>query len=293
MIFPAGRWRWLLALMVVLGLSACKDEVPSAANLEARYDYPAVLPASCPGGPLQNTVAAGAEVAGKPSYKVRAPANYDARYAHPLLVVYAAAGASPSQSEHFTRLTAAATARGVIVAYVDHQPMSLKNVVGLGGVGQQVAEHWCIDRQRIYLTGHSDGGTVSTAVALLESTRSGVSGIAPSAAGFRKLDLEQMQCRSPIPVMIMHGAKDALFPGWGREAAQWWAQCNHCAAATATPDPSGCITYANCASAAPVMYCERPRSHSEWLGLEDRIVTFLLGQQAGVGIPPASHGAQK
>lgn len=138
----------------------------------------------------------------------------------------------------------------------------------------------------LYLTGHSDGGTVTTALALLESTRSGVSGIAVRAAGFRKQDLEQMQCRSPIPVMIMHGAKDTLFPGWGREAAQWWAHCNSGAAPVAGPDPSGCVTYANCASAAPVLYCEGPQSHREWPGLESRIITFLLGQQAGAS-PPA------
>jgi polyhydroxybutyrate depolymerase len=137
------------------------------------------------------------------------------------------------------------------------------------------------------MTGHSDGGTVSTGLALLESTRADVSGIAVSAAGFTKQDLESMQCRSPIPVMIMHGAKDTLFPGWGRDTAKWWAQCNGCAAPVAGPDQSGCVTYSNCPNAAPVLYCEGPQSHREWPGLETRIVEFLLGQQAGAG-PTAS-----
>jgi polyhydroxybutyrate depolymerase len=136
------------------------------------------------------------------------------------------------------------------------------------------------------MTGHSDGGTVSTGLALLESTRADVSGIAVSAAGFTRQDLEAMQCRAPIPVMIMHGAKDTLFPGWGRDTAQWWAHCNGCSAPVAGPDASGCVTYSNCASAAPVLYCEGPQSHREWPGLEARIVEFLLGQQAGAG-PPA------
>lgn len=273
----------LLAMLAVAGLSACSGDAAGPADIAGRYDYPAALPSSCPGGPLQDAVAAGKVTAGKLSYLVRTPANYDARFAHPLLVVYAAAGASASQTEHYTRLTAAATSRGLVVAYVDHRPMGLKNVVELGGVAQNVAARWCIDRQRVFLTGHSDGGTVSTGLALLESTRADVSGIAVSAAGFTKQDMEEMQCRSPIPVMIMHGAKDTLFPGWGRETAQWWAQCNGCAAPVAGPDPAGCVTYSNCASAAPVMYCEGQQSHREWPGLESRIVEFLLRQQIGAG----------
>lgn len=276
----------LLAILAVAGMSACSGDEAGPADIAGRYDYRAAMPSSCPGGPLEEAVVSGKVKADKLSYLVRTPVNYDARFAHPLLVVYAAAGASARQTERYTRLTAAATSRGFVVAYVDHRTMNLKNVVELGGVAQSVAKRWCVDRQRVFMTGHSDGGTVSTGLALLESTRADVRGIAVSAAGFTRQDLEAMQCRSPIPVMIMHGAKDTLFPGWGRETAQWWARCNGCAAPVAGPDPSGCVTYSNCASAAPVLYCEGSQSHREWPGLEARIVEFLLGQQAGAG-PPA------
>lgn len=270
-------------MLAVAGMSACSGDEASPADIAGRYDYRAAIPSSCPGGPLAEAVVAGKVKEGKLSYLVRTPVNYDARFAHPLLVVYAAAGASARQTERYTRLTAAATSRGLIVAYVDHRPMNKKNVLELGGVAQSAAKRWCIDRQRVFMTGHSDGGTVSTGLALLESTRTDVCGVAVSAAGFTKRDLESMQCRSPIPVMIMHGAKDTLFPGWGRETAHWWAHCNGCAAPVAGPDPSGCVSYSNCASAAPVLYCEGTQSHGEWPGLEVRIVEFLLGHQAGAG----------
>lgn len=270
-------------MLAVAGMSACSGDEASPADIAGRYDYRAAIPSSCPGGPLAEAVIAGKVKEGKLSYLVRTPVNYDARFAHPLLVVYAAAGASARQTERYTRLTAAATSRGLIVAYVDHRPMNKKNVLELGGVAQSAAKRWCIDRQRVFMTGHSDGGTVSTGLALLESTRTDVCGVAVSAAGFTKRDLESMQCRSPIPVMIMHGAKDTLFPGWGRETAHWWAHCNGCAAPVAGPDPSGCVSYSNCASAAPVLYCEGTQSHGEWPGLEVRIVEFLLGHQAGAG----------
>jgi len=285
----AGRRPWLAAITTAVGLSACSGDAAAPADLAGRYHYPAALPARCPSGDRHAAADAGRETVlfGRLSYRVRAPANYEARFAHPLLVVYSAAGASAGQTERYTRLTSAATSRGFIVAYVDHRPMSLNNVVDLGGVSRSVAERWCIDRQRVYLAGHSDGGTVATALALLASTRSAVSGIAVSAAGFRKRDLQQMQCRSPIPVMVMHGTQDTLFPGWGREAAQWWVHCNGCAAPAADPDPSGCVAYSNCAGAAPVLYCEGPQSHLEWPGLEARVVEFLLGQQAGRAHPGA------
>lgn len=225
---------------------------------------------------------AGGKIVGPPPYRLRTPANYEAGFAHPLLVVYAAAGASAGQTERYTRLTAVATSHGFLVAYVDHSPMRLSNVVAQGGVARSVAERWCVDPQRVYLAGHSDGGTVSTGLALLPSTRESVHGIAVSAAGFQKRDLEKLQCRPPIPVMVMHGAKDTQFAGWGREAAQWWARCNGCSAPVAPPDSSGCVSYSNCPPNAPVQYCEGPQGHREWPGLESRIVAFFLGQRAGV-----------
>lgn len=282
MIPSALRRRWAAAILALAGLCACSNDAAGPATIAGHYNYPATLPTSCPGMSGQSLEQ---KTSSKFSYLVRTPTNYDARFSHPLLVVYAAAGASAEQTERYTRLTSVATSQGFLVAYVDHRPMGLRNVVALGGVAQSVAAHWCIDPQRVYLSGHSDGGTVSTALALLESTRAGVKGIAVSAAGFSKQDLGQMQCRSPIPVMIMHGAQDTLFPGWGREAAQWWAQCNGCTAPVAGPDPSGCLVYSHCASLAPVVYCEGPQSHREWPGMQARMVDFLLGRRVDASAP--------
>lgn len=270
----ASRFGLIIALLL---LSACGDPPAGPSEVEGRYAYPADLPAACPSAwPAQEQ----SSPVAAPSHVVRKPANYDGRFAHPLLVVYAPAGATAVQSERYVHLTHAATARGFVVAYAGHRPMGLRNVKALGLVARAVAGDWCIDPGRVFMSGHSDGGTVSTALALLPETRDGVSGIAPSAAGFNKQDLLTMQCRpAPIPVMVIHGVKDKLFPGWGREAAGWWAACNRCSAPAAAPDESGCVNYTNCASGAPVIYCETPQGHVKWPGLEDRIVDFLLGQQ--------------
>lgn len=269
------------ALGVVILLTACSDDVIAPSEQAGRFNYPPLAQASCPSGERATHVDTDVErKESTPSYRVRTPANYDARFAHPLLVVYAYAGGRAKAVERFTKLTAAATARGLIVAYADHRPMRKSHVMALAGVARDVAKHWCIDEHRVFFAGHSDGGTVSTALSLLPESRDAVQAIAVSAAGFRESDLQELRCRSPMPVMVMHGSEDSLFPGWGRETARWWAGCNQCAATPGAPDASGCRAYSGCAKGGAVLYCEGPQSHSEWPELQARIVDFLLTETA-------------
>jgi polyhydroxybutyrate depolymerase len=209
-------------------------------------------------------------------YSVRAPANLNPTYAHPLLVVYAPAGYSAQESEDLTRLTTEATRRGFIVAYVGSRPLSLRTLTGLAQIPKDVARLWCVDKNRVYATGHSDGGTVSTALALLKETKGTVSAIAPSAAGFSGKNLEAFQCPATIPVMIMHGKRDTHFPGWGREAAQWWAHCNACDfAKPLLPHDDGCVSFEGCAPGGQTVYCEGAWAHEVWPPLRNRIIQFL------------------
>lgn len=269
--------RWLVFLTsLVLLLAACSKGVDGPTEQAAAFGYPQSLPARCPSGDRAALVDAEMGQEEMPSYRVRAPANYDPRYAHPLLVVYAYAGGRAKAVERFSKLTAAATARGLIVAYADHRSMSKRNVESLASVASQVSKHWCIDQHRVFYTGHSDGGTVSTALSLLPESRDTMHAIAVSAAGFRAQDLEDLGCRTPMPVMVMHGSNDSLFPGWGRETSKWWAACNHCDATPGPPDTSGCRAYSGCDKGAPVLYCEGPQSHAQWPGLQNRVVDFLL-----------------
>lgn len=215
-------------------------------------------------------------VEGGLSFLVKAPENYDPTRSHPLLVVYAPAGASATDTERYTRLTAPATRRGFVVAYVDHRPVSPRSVKALAAVSGGVARKWCIDAQRIYFAGHSDGGTVSAALALMHETRGTARAIAVSAAGMRPSDAKEFGCPQPLPVMLMHGSRDTHFPGWGAEMAAWWAQCNRCTGERGTADADGCAAYSGCATSAPVVYCEVPTKHAQWPGLQERLTEFLL-----------------
>jgi polyhydroxybutyrate depolymerase len=266
---------------VLCGFAACSPASNSGEGLDiAAYDYSgAGRHMVCEKG--AKTGAAGAtDGLLSPEgirYNVRTPVNYDAGIAHPLLVVYAPAGASARQNEALTRLTRAATREGFILAYASHRSMSVETVKKLAMLPAGVAGQWCIDLRRVYATGHSDGGTVSTAIAVLDETKGIAAGIAPSAAGFSAKDFEALKCpASPLPVMVMHGKHDRLFPGWGAQAAAWWAACNGCDRST-PPEPDGkrCVAYRGCAAGGPTRYCESEQSHAEWPGLNEVLVRFL------------------
>lgn len=208
-------------------------------------------------------------------YMVRTPANYDATFAHPLLIVYAPAGQSRWGTERFVGLTTAATGAGFVVVYVDHRPLSVSTIEQLGAVPSLVAKKWCIDERKIYVTGHSDGGTASMMLATLDTTKQVPAAIAPSAAGVTGKDLEAFQCPAPKPVMIMHGQHDSLFPGWGAQTSAWWAGCNHCDLTKTTIVEGGCRAYHGCASGSATLYCEGSGGHRDWPNLNRVMLEFF------------------
>ncbi len=241
------------------------------------------------GGPRLGTCEAGARagVAGGSDaqrsasgvrYDVRTPSNYDAKRRHPLLMVYAPAGASAQASEAASGLTPLATAAGFVVAYADHVRLGVAGAQRLASIPTEVAARWCIDERHVYLTGHSDGGTIANIVAVMPQTRSMVAGLAPSAAGVVAADLDAYGCRLPTPVMVMHAKNDALFPGFGEQVARWWARCNGCAADATHRDHAGCLVFDRCAAAAPTRYCEGEQGHAKWPRRGEEVMKFFSAQ---------------
>ncbi|MFT4564209.1 MAG: polyhydroxybutyrate depolymerase, partial [Gammaproteobacteria bacterium] len=176
----------------------------------------------------------------------------------------------------FTGLTKAATTAGFVVAYSDHRSLSLKVLDELARIPAHIASKWCIDTERIFLTGHSDGGTAASAIAFRQDSDLSPSAIAPSAAGLRGTDLEAVTCPRPLPVMVLHNSDDQLFPGLGAQAARWWASCNQCDVANPLRATDGCIEYSRCSNQALVRYCEHAGAHQRWPDANNRIIDFFL-----------------
>jgi polyhydroxybutyrate depolymerase len=172
-------------------------------------------------------------------------------------------------------LTQEATAAGFVVAYADHRQMSTKTIEELAEIPGFIEMKWCIDEKRIFLTGHSDGGTVATGIAFLTGTKHIPAAIAPSAVGIRGEDLKEYHCPNPLPVMVMHSSHDTLFPGYGKEAIEWWAACNGCDSASPVKEADGCITYGGCKNNVTTRYCEGTGTHPEWPGKNKAIIDFF------------------
>lgn len=210
-------------------------------------------------------------------YVVVTPRNYRAGQAHPLLVVYAPAGFGPGLSERYAGLTGAATAAGYIVSYVGSLQLSLTAVGRLAGVPSEVASEWCVDPQRIQATGHSDGGTVATALAVLPQWRGRLSAVVVSGMGWSAPDFAAQDCPAPTAVLVAHGSEDAHFPGYGRDASAFWRRCNGCSADLET-DAHGCTRYQGCA--AETVFCEPARSHWRWAVDAAIVMDFLRRSSA-------------
>ncbi len=207
-------------------------------------------------------------------FNVRTPLNYDSRRFHPLLMVYAPAGSNRAKTEKNTQLTIAATKNGYIVAYADHPELSPTSTIDLGTIPSLIAKKWCVDEKKVFLTGHSDGGTVSMALAFMSGTKHIPTAIAASAAGVNHSSLAGHNCPAPIPVMIMHSKNDHLFPGYGLESTGWWADCNNC-----DPIPeqlaNGCKVYRGCDDNVETWYCEGTERHSKWPAKNQAIIDFF------------------
>jgi polyhydroxybutyrate depolymerase len=221
------------------------------------------------------------------NFSVRTPANYDATIAHPMFMVYAPAGRSRFGTERMTGLTLAATSAGYIISYADHERISPSTLPRMAEIPKQVAANWCVDDQRIYLTGHSDGGTAAMGLAFLEETRHLPGGIAPSATGIRGSDLVEYSCPDPLSVLVMHSREDSLFPGYGKETVEWWAACNQCSAEAKASGQTGCQTYSDCAPGTRTWYCEGNGAHGKWPEINSTILDFFANSET-----PGSKTAQ-
>lgn len=213
-------------------------------------------------------------------YHVRTPLNYNPQLAHPLMVVFAPS-VSGALMEKYTGLTKQTTEAGIILAYVDGRNLNLKAIEEFGRIPAEIMAKWCIDEQRVFLTGHSDGGTISSALAFLEDSTFRPTAIAPSAAGITEKELNEYACPEPLSVMVMHNEGDTHFPGFGKQTAHWWASCNQCSNSTIPTSTDTCVQYPDCANGVDTYYCEgQGGSHITWPRLNETMLSLFLRSPA-------------
>lgn len=209
-------------------------------------------------------------------YHVRVPANHDPARRHPLLVVFSPARTSRHGSERMIGITREATARGFVLAYVDAVRPGPGAARKLAELPRRIASEWCIDAQRIQLAGHSDGGSFASIIAAMTGAHQPIAGIVASAAGVQARDLDAHGCPAPRPVLILHSARDMVFPGFGAQTSRWWARCNGCDLDRPVHGPHACISWAGCRAATT--YCEGDGPHARWPARNTVVLDGLSGR---------------
>ena len=217
--------------------------------------------------------------AGGIEYNVRLPADYSAEVAHPLIVVFSPRVQNDSASalEAFTELGPDATARGYVIAFAEwFDPVPQQNQLDADSIRVDVAASWCVDPARVYYTGHSDGGSMTTILPFFHQAP--VAAVVPSAAGIEDVLTGSLPCANAVPSMVIHSADDEVFPepGHGIGAAEHWANCQGCTGLGA-PRADGCVPYVGCNESAEVLYCQTSGSHYSWYGLNASMLDFFDG----------------
>ncbi|MFO1028454.1 MAG: hypothetical protein U1E70_25035 [Acetobacteraceae bacterium] len=158
-------------------------------------------------------------------FSVYIPPHYDAQRVWPLVV--ALHGGSGHGRLFLSNWVPLARALGVVVVAptaVGSTWSLMQPEVDAGNIIEilaQVADRWQIDRSRMLLTGMSDGGTFTLLSGLDEEAP--FTHLAPVAASFHPLILAMAEPRrlNGLPVYLVHGALDWMFPvSVGRTAAR-------------------------------------------------------------------------
>jgi polyhydroxybutyrate depolymerase len=205
------------------------------------------------------------------SYRLFVPPGYDGRTPIPLVFdLHGSGGTSAGQARN-SGFEDVAAREGFAVASLQadggrwNVPVDEKradDVAYVSDVIDHVAAQLCTDLSRIYATGFSGGGRMSSLLACVLNTR--IAAVAP-VSGLRW----PAPCGgSPIPVLTFHGLADAQNPYSGKaqgRGAEWlesvpdalagWARHNGCKPDVILDDPAGPLStmhYADCRAGAEV-----------------------------------------
>jgi polyhydroxybutyrate depolymerase len=116
-----------------------------------------------------------------------------------------------------------------------------------------VQRSYCVDRGRVFSTGHSFGGYMTHTLGCLRPDV--LRAIAPVAGG-----LVAKGCGKAVPAWMTHASNDPVVAfKVGVAARDHWRSAAACAEATHPVEPAGCVAYEQCT--VPVQWCAHDEQH--------------------------------
>jgi len=233
------------------------------------------------------------------AYRVYVPASYDASTPVPIVLNFHGFGSNALEQERYSDFPALAGREGFIVAtpdgtnspqrwyiYGQLEPGYVDDFAFVDALIDALSARYCIDPARIYATGISNGGGMTSQLACHLNGR--IAAIAPVAGS----PYSELTCRGegPMPVVAFHGTDDTLVPFEGgpggrlglpinpvRDNMRQWAEHNGCNLALQTQriaDDVMLESYGGCADGADVhLYVVEGGGHT-WPGSSRNIATL-------------------
>jgi polyhydroxybutyrate depolymerase len=184
-------------------------------------------------------------------YKYKVPSRYDASKPTPLVVMLHGLSASGELNELILRLAPLSESRTFLYAFPDgtKNPLGIRfwnatdfccnffgstvdDVAYITAVIDDMASRYNVDRRRVFLVGHSNGGYMAHRMACDRSSR--IAGIV-SLAGAQWKDATRCRPTDKVSVLQVHGTLDTLV-GFGggplypsaKDTVATWANRNGC-----------------------------------------------------------------
>ena len=198
------------------------------------------------------------------TFTVHLPRTADSTRALPVVILLHGRGGNGQRMMRWSGFEAKADAEGfVLVApegmgdprgwYTGFSPGGVIDDVGfVSALIDTVVHTYRVDRNRIYVAGHSNGGALAHRVAADLSSRIAAAAVVAGAVGARLANGMVRRIdppRAPVPILIIHGDADAVVPydtiniprATGRplparDGALFWSRANECGVLTPRRD---------------------------------------------------------
>ncbi|MCS5638000.1 MAG: alpha/beta hydrolase-fold protein [Myxococcota bacterium] len=198
----------LASLVVLALLLGCRSfDAPSGSSAQFSADPPA-------------------EVGGSRPARVHRPQDYDPTRSYPLVLLLHGYGWSPDMIDVYFGMSAEVDVGQYVLvlpegtfdddgfrfwnatpACCNHYHSPVNDVTYLGGLIDEVQQHYNIDSRRVYLVGHSNGGFMSYRMACQAADRF-TAMVSVEGATFATVD--ECQPSEAVSVLHIHGVQDSI-----------------------------------------------------------------------------------
>lgn len=195
-------------------------------------------------------------------YLISVPTGYDPSTPTPLVFAWHGRGGSGSLARAYFGVEGASAGEAIFV-YPDGLPLASMggqtgwdlaptgyDVAFFDAMLEQVSDGACIDRERVFVTGHSFGGFMSNALSCFRPGEIRAMGSVAGGPPFGACESET------VAAWITHGTLDEVVPfSQGEQSRDAMVDRNGCGASEAPIDPAPCVAYDGCSEGLPVVWC--------------------------------------